>query len=498
MAVPCAPEAMTGALGLRIGTCLLCLGLAGRAGEDEETVQVAPPPASPLARLRFAELRDRDGSGDASAGDEVVLGLRRPLAPRRVIALEDLGLAGSAASWGEGARLRATPGESEVRVELGAKPRLDVAGTYRPGARGATPAQLRTAAGAVPILAAVDQRRAFAGDRFADSQDLRPFYGQLHAHTGLSDGELTPADAFATARRYGLEFFAVTDHVEQLGEESWDALRRAAREAEEPGAFAALAGYEWGGFPTLQGWMNHVNVIGSERLLSVGGTLTLRRLYEGIGALPGTVVIGQFNHPGMQHPVFGGNKWNGFEYDAGADRRMRLMMVETRSERNEDNRETSGYIPALDRGWHLAPKGEEDNHRANWGHTRKRTGLWLSDLSSRSVLEGLERMASFYTDDPEASLKLRADGEWLMGSTVYGDGPLRLEVEVAHRTRVALVTSLEIVSVGGAVVARGESLRTPVRFACDVDPRTDAWFFARVVLEGADDRMISAPIFVDR
>ena len=489
---------MTGALGLRIGACLLCLGFACRAGEDEEIVREASATSSPFARLRFAELHDLDESGGASAGDHVVLGLRRPLAPRRVIALDDLGLAGSAARWGDGARLSATPGESEIRVVLGASPRLSLEGTYRPGSHGDTPAQLRTAAGAVPILTAAAQRRAFAGDRFADSPELRPFYGQLHSHTSFSDGELTPVDAYANARRYGLDFFAVTDHLEQLTPESWEAQLRAARAADEPGAFAALSGYEWGGFPTIKGWMNHVNVVGTERLLSVPATLTLRRLYEGILALPEATVIGQFNHPGMQHPVFGGNNWNGFEHHADADRRMRLMMVETRSEKGEDNRDHSGYIPALDRGWHLAPKGEEDNHRASWGHTRKRTGLWLADLSSASVLAGLTRMATFYTDDPEASLKLRADGEWLMGSTVYGDGPHRLEVEVAHRTRAALVTSVEIVSVGGAVVARRENERTPVRLKFEVDPRTDAYYFARIVLEGPDDRMISAPIFVDR
>jgi hypothetical protein len=85
-----------------------------------------------------------------------------------------------------------------------------------------------------------------------------------------------------------------------------------------------------------------------------------------------------------------------------------------------------------------------------------------------------------------------------MGSTVYGDGPHTLEVEVEHRKRQATVTRLEIVSVGGAVVASQEDVPTPLRFTCQVDPRTDAYFFARVVLDGMNARMISAPIFVDR
>jgi hypothetical protein len=199
----------------------------------------------------------------------------------------------------------------------------------------------------------------------------------------------------------------------------------------------------------------------------------------------------------MNHRL-GRNDWDGFAYDAQGDRRVRLVHVETTSDAGEDNRETAGYVPALDRGWHVAPKGEEDNHTANWGRSRRRTGLWLDRLDAESVLAGLERMATFYTDDRDASLKLVADREWLMGSTVYGDGPHRLEADIRHRTRVAHVTSVELVSVGGAVVARQEGGQTPLTVAWDVDPATDAYYFVRVVLESADARMISAPVFVDR
>ncbi len=474
------------------------LALADQAGEPTRAGAVRVADSS-LVRLRFAQLHDLDGSGDASAGDEVRLGLRRPLAPKRVVTLDDVPLSGTGASWGEGARLGVTEDRSEVRVRLGQSPGLILARTYRPGLRGATPAQIRTATGAVPVLMAPAQRRVFAGDQFADAEDLQPVYGQLHAHTAASDGLLTAADAFAAARGQGLGFFAVTDHLEQLDDASWAATLEAARHAQEPGVFAALHGYEWGGHPTAGGWMNHVNVVGTDARLSVWGTLGLRRLYDAIGRLPGPHVVAQLNHPGMVEGRLGRNNWNGFAYDAAADRRVKLVTVETVSDNDENNREEAGLVPALDRGWHVAPKGEEDNHIANWGRSRKRTGLWLAEpLAADSVLAGLGRMATFYTDDPEASLKLRADGEWLMGSTVYGDGPHRLEVEVLHRTRAAQVTSVEIVSLGGAVVARHDGGRTPLHVEWDVDPVTDAYFFARVVLESADARMISAPVFVDR
>jgi len=447
-----------------------------------------------------AEVLDLDRSGDASPGDEVVLRLRRPLGPKRSVRLDDLALAAAGDDWGSGASWRFGPSgdRDEIRVLLGTEPGLRLYGTYRPGTNGRTVSQVRSTTGSVPILVRASDRKAFVGDRFPDSPDLRPYYGQLHAHTGFSDGEMEPADAFRMAREWGLDFFAVTDHLERLTPDTWARGRAAADQADSPGSFVALYGYEWGGFATLRGWMNHVNVVGTDRLLSVMGTLSLRRLYDGILALPGAVVVGQFNHPGMKRPLLGGNNWNDFEYYDDADLRMKLITVESVPTTEEDHRETVGMIPALDRGWHLGPKGEEDNHHADWAHTRKRTGLWIPELTRPEVLAGLLRMATFYTDDPEAQVKLRADGRWLMGSTVYGAGPHRLEVEADHRSRVAVVSRVELVSGGGAVVASNAGGPTPLRVAFEVNPETDTYYFARVLLEDPNVRLISAPIFIDR
>jgi hypothetical protein len=472
---------------------LLCAAarLGAATGPDDED-------GAPLVALRFAELRDRDRSGGASAGDQVVLGLRRALGPRRKVALSDVPLASAADRWGEGALLTSVPGRDELTITLGRGAALTLSGTYRPGAPSGTPSLVRTRSGPGPVLPAPADRRAFAGDRFADGPELQAFHGQLHAHTGYSDGLLTPADAYAAARAQGLAFFAVTDHLEQLDDAEWAETRAAAGRAEAPGAFAALYGYEWGGVPTLSGWMNHVNVIGSDERLGVWSTFGLKRLYAAIGRLPGAHVVAQWNHPGMVKGMLGRNNWNAFAYDAAADLRVKLVMVETRSDNDENNREDAGLVPALDRGWHVAPKGEEDNHIANWGRSGRRTGLWLAALDRDAVLAALERMATFYTDEPGASLKLTGDGEWLMGSTLYGPGPHRLTVAVAHARRVAQVTSVEIVSVGGAVVARQAGGRTPFTVDFAIDPPQDAYFFARVVLESPETRMISAPLYVDR
>src|SRR5438105_4495218 len=228
-----------------------------------------------------AEFLDLDGSGGASPGDEVVLRLRRPLSPTRSIRLEDLPLLAADDDWGSGASWRFGPSgdRDEIRVVLGRDPELHLYGTYRPGTSGRTVSQVRSTLEPIPILVRASDRKAFVGDRFPDAPGLRPYYGQLHAHTAFSDGELEPSDAFRTAREWGLDFFAVTDHLEQLTPEAWKRGRSAADLAESRGSFVALYGYEWGGFASSRGWMNHVNVVGTDRLLGVMGTLSLPRLY---------------------------------------------------------------------------------------------------------------------------------------------------------------------------------------------------------------------------
>src|SRR5262249_27782695 len=157
----------------------------------------------------------------------------------------------------------------------------------------------------------------------------------LHAHTGLSDGELEPADAFTRARQHGLDFFAVTDHLEQLDARGWARTLEAAQQAQAED-FVALCGFEWGGYPTWSGWMNHLNVVGSEQTLGVLSTVGLANLYRALLRLPGRSVVGQFNHPGMLKAAIGRNNWDRFEYHADADLRMKLMMLETRSSNGED------------------------------------------------------------------------------------------------------------------------------------------------------------------
>src|SRR5262245_60992437 len=56
--------------------------------------------------------------------------------------------------------------------------------------------------------------QALALPRLLKARGLRLFYGDLHTHTGYSDGMGRPADALRQMRERGLHFAAITDHGE--------------------------------------------------------------------------------------------------------------------------------------------------------------------------------------------------------------------------------------------------------------------------------------------
>ena len=65
----------------------------------------------------------------------------------------------------------------------------------------------------------------------AGATQYHRYFGDLHNHTGDSDGQGTPAQAFAAAKAAGADFLAVTDHTGWFGADRWAAQQAAAAAA---------------------------------------------------------------------------------------------------------------------------------------------------------------------------------------------------------------------------------------------------------------------------
>lgn len=134
----------------------------------------------------------------------------------------------------------------------------------------------------------------------------RVLWGDLHGHSGLSDGSGSPGDWFAYAREVaGLDLAALTDHdhwgVLFLDEnpDLWAAIRAAVQEAHDPGHFVALPAYEW------TSWIHghrHVLFFADEGplLSSLDSDYeTPRQLWDGLQGLPAMT----FAHHSSGSPV---------------------------------------------------------------------------------------------------------------------------------------------------------------------------------------------------
>ena len=81
-------------------------------------------------------------------------------------------------------------------------------------------------------------------------EDNKIFWGDIHLHSNVSDGALTPKEQLIRARdTYHLDFASITDHDDELcyfvSKEDWDSQKKLAKDFSSDSEFIALMGSEY-------------------------------------------------------------------------------------------------------------------------------------------------------------------------------------------------------------------------------------------------------------
>jgi hypothetical protein len=318
----------------------------------------------------------------------------------------------------------------------------------------------------------------------AGAAEYNLYFGNLHAHTSYSDGQLTPADAFPYARDTGgLHFMAMTDHVEQITGDDWPNTKAAADAATADGTFVALVGYEWGS-PVY----NHLNFFDIEVLYGIDAYVVadIGDLWRQIRATEPPPIM-QFNHPDW-NPDAPKHNWKQFKYEDDIDAVASLIEF-------QDTEHEKAYILALDMGWHVSPVWNQDNHDPDWGTANEhRAALWAETLSRAGLLEAMRAGRSYATADKNAEAEFKGNGAW-MGSVVNAR-PVKLEWTLFDPDEGDVFSKVEIVTSGGTVVHSYEAGTALVGGTFDADPgaAATAWYYLRATM--SDGAMIyTAPIY---
>lgn len=308
--------------------------------------------------------------------------------------------------------------------------------------------------------------------------DYGLYFGQLHAHTNLSDGTGTVEQAFEHAADVpNLDFLALTDHsnsfegqsglpsagTTHLGDEnaeevnaSWAEGREGARAiTAQEGDFVGIYGFEmtWSG-----GAPGHINTFNSEGFENRNAAPykkgdnyeVLEAYYDTLNANPET--ISQFNHPGDTF----GDFMDFALYDPVTDNQITLIEVGN----GEGAIGSSGYFPsysyytrALDKGWHVAPTNNQDNHKGNWGDSNTARSVVLSDgLSEEAIYDAMKNYRVYATEDNDLSILYSLNGN-AMGSILDEQEKIHITAEISDPTDTAGETKVEVIVNGGQTLA---------------------------------------------
>ena len=348
-----------------------------------------------------------------------------------------------------------------------------------------------------PVETDPEERPTLPGGRW------KVYFGQLHAHTNLSDGFGNVDDAFRHASQVeGLDFFAVTDHsnsfdnadagsigLDGIGVSNEWAMGKAAAAAVTDETFVGLFGYEmtWqedyslGHISTFNtpGWQTR-----EQKEFAKGTRQYLQAYYEALTTVPGSV--SQFNHPG---PFYG--EFDNFAYYTQAiDNAIHLLEVGGEG----GARFHSAYTKALDQGWHVAPSNNQNNHSGSWGDASDaRTVILAETLTEESIYGAIRNYRVYATEDKDLTIFYQLNGK-VMGSILSSVPNPEITVYLTDPTDAAIGT-VEVI-VDGGVVAASRTVETSEETLTIAVPGGHSYYYLRIT-QPDGDIAITAPVWME-
>lgn len=352
------------------------------------------------------------------------------------------------------------------------------------------------------------------------------YFGQLHSHTQYSDGAGSLESALAYIKALpdsaNVDFVAFTDHsnyfdksgaanpegalydmsqATEYSQETWKAYKDAvaAFNTENAGSMVAIAGFEmtWSGGP------GHINTFNTPGIVSRNNTTLnnktkdagLQAYYKLLSQTEGVDSISQFNHPGT---TFGNFIDFGY-WDAVVDTRMYMVEVGN----GEGQIGAGGYYPsyeqyimALDKGWHVAPTNNQDNHKGRWGNANDARDVILTDdFSESGIYAALRARRMYATEDKNLELDYTVNGN-MMGSIIDVPEKLNFEISFNDPDRTDSIAKVELVVNSGKVAYTWDSAAALAKGSVSVELAPEYTYYFVRVTEADGDLAVTAPVWV--
>lgn len=352
------------------------------------------------------------------------------------------------------------------------------------------------------------------------------YFGQLHSHTQYSDGSGSLESALDYVKNLpksaNVNFVAFTDHsnyfdksgaanpegalydmslASAASQNLWNEYKNAVAtfNADNAGKMVAIAGFEmtWSGGP------GHINTFNTPGIVSRNNTTLnnktkdagLQAYYKLLSQTEGVNSISQFNHPGT---TFGNFIDFGY-WDAVVDTRMYMVEVGN----GEGQIGAGGYYPsyeqyimALDKGWHVAPTNNQDNHKGKWGNANDARDVILTDdFTEDGIYAALRARRMYATEDKNLDLDYTVNGN-MMGSIIDVPEKLNFEISFNDPDRTDSIAKVELVVNSGKVAYTWDSAADLTKGSVSVELAPEYTYYFVRVTEGDGDLAVTAPVWV--
>ena len=356
----------------------------------------------------------------------------------------------------------------------------------------------------------------------------QPYFGQLHSHTQYSDGSGTLDSALSYIRSLpdsaNVQFVAFTDHSNYFDSKnapnveaalydtslvkdsdashSWKTYKDTIAQfnKDNAGDMVAIGGFEmtWSGGP------GHINTFNTPGIVSRNNSTLnnktadagMKAYYALLSQAEGATSISQFNHPGT---TFGNFK--DFNYwDPVIDSRMYMVEVGN----GEGQIGAGGYYPsyeqyimALDKGWHLAPTNNQDNHKGKWGNANDARDVILTDsFTEEGIYEAIRALRMYATEDKNLELTYTVNGLMMGSSITEVPDKLNIEVTVNDPDASDSIAKVEVVANSGKVAYTWDNAAQlkSGKLSVTLDP-SYSYYFIRVTQKDGD-LAVTSPVWV--
>ncbi len=359
---------------------------------------------------------------------------------------------------------------------------------------------------------------------FAQSYNF--YYGNLHAHSGLSDGNQdsvtsgrgTPAPDYAYAKSsFHMDFLGISDHNHyQAGMKTpadYHAGVAQATAANQDGTFAALYGMEWGvisggghvivyGIDSLVGWDKQADGITNDYDIFCAKN-DYAGLWNIVNARPGSFCT--LAHPNSSdYSNLTGGSFNTAANQAIAGCAFRSGSAFSTTTDYSDPAPSSYeiyYKTLLAKGYHAGPQIDADNHNTTFGRTHKgRTVVLAPSLTRANLLSALRNRRFYASDDWNVQVTFTVSGNY-MGSEVLLTSNSVINVSVTDPDGGDNVASIQIYygvpGSGSAPTVLTSGSSSALSYTHTTSPGNQYYYYARIT-QSDGDIINTAPVWVNR